>query len=294
MTGSLTNYLAKLSALAFVFSILASPSVGAADREVFFWDADGLDYEVDGSNSGCSKLTGGSIFDPNTKRNGSASLRQELRDVQHDVGCDAKMTPNGSGLYDGDSIYWTAWMKLSDDFDWGTYHKKAKFVHLKRSNERAPVYGVIYISHTGFHWEGKLISEITYLDVDMNPRDGSCSSARISSLQRECTEWRQYTIHMKQNSCPSCSDGIFEVFVDGVLADRVDNMSFASEVPGDGVLTYDFAWAGLGGKAYPQMCANGDSCPGIGGFIWLDDISIRVSFDGPIAVTKPLPPTGIR
>lgn len=293
VTDSLTNCLVKPSALAFLILVLASASVGAAEREIFSWDADGLDFTVEGVDSGCSKLMAGSVIDSNTKRNGSASLRHEFGDLQRDTGCEALKSPKGAGLFDGDSIYWTTWIKLSDDFDWGDYHRKIKFAHLKRSNEKTPVYGVIYIRHDGFHWEGKLDPELVYLKVDLNPRDGSCSSAKNASLQKECTEWRQYTIHMKQNSCVSCSDGIFELFVDGVLADRVENISFASEVPSDGVVTYNFAWAGLGGKAYPQMCANGVSCPGIGGFIWLDDISIRVSSDGPINVTKPLPPTGI-
>lgn len=284
----------KPCARALVFLVLITTgTVNAEQREVFFWDADGLDYMVDGSDSRCSELWAGSVIDPDTKRSGSASLRHEITGVQRNTGCRPTSEPRGAGLFDGGSIYWTTWIKLSDDFNWGTYHKKIKFAHLKRSNERTPVYGVIYIGHDGFHWTGGMISGTVNLNVDMNPRDGSCSSARNSNLERECTEWRQYTIHMQQNTCASCSDGVFEVFVDGVLADRVENTSFASDTPSDGVLSYNFAWAGLGGFAYPQMCANGDSCPGIGGSIWLDDMAIQVSSDGPIVMSKPLSPSDL-
>jgi hypothetical protein len=279
------QYLLVMSCL-----VLACSAASAEEREIFYWDADSLDYVVEGAKSKCSKLMAGAIIDSSTKKSGRASLRLDLGDVQRDSGCEALKEPKGAGLYDGSSIYWTTWIKISRDFDWGTYHKKAKFAHLKRSNERNPVYGVIYIDHAGFHWTGGMISEDIRLHVDLDPRDGSCSSAEFTNLQKDCTEWRQYTIHMKQNSCVSCSDGVFEVFVDGELADRAENISFASEMPSDGVTTYDFAWAGLGGKAYAQMCANGDSCPGVGGFMWLDDMSIRTSSDGPIDMTKPLPP----
>jgi hypothetical protein len=270
--------------------ILACSAASAEEREIFYWDADSLDYVVEGSKSKCSKLMAGAIIDSSTKKSGRASLRLDLGDTQRDTGCEAVKTPEGAGLYDGDSIYWTTWIKISSDFNWGTYHRKVKFAHMKRSNQRMPVYGVIYIEHDGFHWEGKLDPTLVYLKVDLDPQDGSCSSAEFQNLQKECTEWRQYTVHLKQNSCVSCSDGVFEVFVDGVLADRVENVSFASEVPQDGVSTYKFAWAGLGGKAYPQMCANGESCPGVGGFMWLDEMSIRTSSDGPIHMNKPLPP----
>lgn len=281
--------------LPFLFLLMAafiSSQAFAEERELFSWNADSLNFVVDGEASGCSELMGGSVIDKSVKRAGTGSLRHTFTDAQRNTGCEAKASSRGAGLFDGDSIYWSAWLRLSNDFDWGDYQRKAKFAHLKRTNEQNPVYGVIYIKNSGFEFTGGMISNDLRLSVDLDPSDGGCRGSANGSLQNDCTAWRHYVIRMQQNSCAGCNDGVFEVFVDGVLADRKTNISFASESPSDGVTNYNFAWAGLGGKAYPQMCANGSNCPGIGGSLWVDDMSIKLSTDGQVAAEpkKPRPP----
>lgn len=287
LAGQLKSHMLLLSLGILSVGVMSS-AAHADEKEVFYWDADSFDFVVDGASSSCAEMKGGSFLDTSEKKSGSSSLKQTFGDNQGDRGCDPVKAPKGFGIFDGSTIVYRAWIKFEEGFDWGTYHRKAKFAHLKRSNERTPVYGVIYISHGGFFFNGKMINdENIYLDVDLDQSDGDCRDSANAVHAKSCTEWRQYTVVIQQNTCPSCKDGSFGVYVDGVLADQKSGISFARDVPEDGVTTFNFAWAGLGGKAYPQMCANGSTCAGIGGSLWIDDLSISVDPGAGVWVTKP-------
>lgn len=266
-------------------------------EELFSWDADSTQIVVEGDQTECLSLRGGSVIDTTEKHAGFGSLRHSLGDTQGDRGCDPRGAAFGGDIFDGGETYFRWWMKISDDTNWGSNQKKAKFGRLTRTNEKNPGYTTMYLLADGFRWAGAFnergSDNYINLKVDFNPADGSCrGSDMISNHIAQCTDWREYIFYFKRNTCPTCKNGIARIYVNGELADEATNVTFAEFVPDDGVTTFKYAWAGIGGKIYPQTCGNGDSC-GTGGTLWIDDISISTDWNSQVigGAPKPRPPT---
>lgn len=272
----------------FIFGVAAIFAVAPAlaqspTGELFSWDADSTQIIVKGGTSSCLSLKGGSIIDRNEKHRGVGSLKHVLGDAQHDLGCDPGAMAPGGDIFDGGETYFRWWMKIDSSMDWGDAQKKAKFARLTRSNEKNPGYTTMYLFDRGFRWAGAFnptgSDRYVNLDVDFDPSDGACRSSKlVQNIGADCTEWREYIFYFKRNTCPNCENGVARFYVNGQLVDESNNISFAEFVPADGVTTFKYAWAGIGGKIFPQMCANGNTC-GTGGIIWIDDISISTEWN---------------
>ena len=280
------NHIFKFKNAAFLV-IMAGASISglaiAQSTEVFSWNADSENIVVEGQSSRCLSLRGGSSIDTVEKHSGSGSLKHTLGDGQFDRGCDPASMAFGGDIYDGGETYFRWWMKISSDMNWGTEQRKAKFARLTRTNEKTPAYTTMYLVYNSFRWAGAFnatgSNRNVNLRADFDPSDGRCSSSDlVPDIGAECTEWREYIFYFKRNTCTSCKDGIARLYINGQLADEANNVTFGEFVPSDGVTTFKYAWAGVGGKIFPQMCANGSEC-GTGGTIWIDDISIDTKWN---------------
>ena len=277
MKGLIQLSVNKYVCCAVLFGWSFSAHAQVSNGEVFSWNADSTTIVVEGESHECLSLKGQTRIDTVEKHSGTGSLRHSLSDSQSDQGCDPSAMAPAGDIYDGSETFFRWWMKISDDMDWGSDQKKSKFGRLTRSNEKVPGYATMYLSDRAFIWETSFnesgSNNDQHLVLDFDP-DGGCRSSRlVNNLGSNCTEWREYILYVKRNTCPNCKNGVAKMFVNGQLADEVTDVAFGEFVPSDGVTTVKYAWAGIGGKIFPQMCANNRTC-GTGGTIWVDDISI--------------------
>lgn len=272
-------------------ALLATP--GYTQDTLFSWDADNADSViVEGEAARCLSIKGGSVLDTTEKHSGAASIRHSLSGAQRALGCEAFPKAFGGDVLDGGDAYFRWWMKIDPAMDWGPFQRKAKFARLTRTNQRVPSYTTIYLHDSSVSWAGAFnetgSDEYYYMDVDFDPSDGECRwSDWVPDLGADCTEWREYVLHYKRNSCIGCDDSLLELYVDGQLADRETGISFADFVPDDGVTTFDYAWAGMGGEIFPQLCPNDNPDCGAGGLIWIDEISIETDWTPDSGLTLP-------
>jgi len=257
--------------------------------EVFSWDGDSTSPVVENQIAPCLQMKGGTVIDTTERHSGSGSIRHEISDLQRDTGCDSSMQAFGGDIYDGEEIYFRWWMKIEPGFDWGPFQRKIKFARMTRTHEQNPTYMTLYLHHDSVSIEGDFVSEglaiNIYMGVDFDPSDGSCRSSTsipISDLGAECTDWREYVFNMRRNSCANCSDGYVRFYVNGRLVGQSHNRLLATLQPADSVTSFKYAWAGFGGKIYPQLCPNGGTC-GAGGTIWIDDISVDTEWNSLLA-----------
>ena len=292
----------SLAGATLLFSLLLSEPVSA--ENYFRWNADSMKMEVMGQESECTSLKGSTIIDTSEKHSGSGSIRHTLSGSQRDEGCDgAKQSPGGD-VFDGGETYMRWWMKIDPAIKWGNQSRKTKIARINRSNEELPGYATINMHAEKIIWEVSFTKDGRnlnyYLDTDFDPSDGSChSTATQDNIGAECTEWREYVLYFRRNTCPNCSNGEFALYVNGTLADQETSITFADFVPADGETGFKYTWAGVMGKIFPQICANGDDGCGSGGRIWVDDISIDSTWNSiqwpmPSSGPKPLAPAPIR
>jgi len=290
MIGTTMTHLKRVKKVTFTFVlfVFGITSGYGQNNNFFSWDADSTTIIVDGASSNCISLKGGSVIDTNEKHSGSGSIRHTLSDSQRDLGCDPLKEPAGAEFYDGGEMYFRWWMKIASDMNWGTYTKKTKIARLKRANEKNPGFATLYLYHNKIFWEASDTdgSEISHsLKADFDPGDGTCrSSENISDLGADCTEWREYILYVKRNTCSTCSDAALMLYIDRQLADITVARRLSGIQPADGVTQYRIAWSGAGGKIFPQLCPNGEVC-NFGGFIWFDDMSVDSTWNSTLGPT---------
>lgn len=276
-----------------VFSAVLATSAAFAGN-IESWNADSTAFLVNGSPSTCT-LTPNASIESSDVHSGAGAMRVNVGDVQGDHGCETNPRPSLGDMYDGGTLYYRWWMKISPGFNWGTYEKKLKVGRITRSNEQNPIMGTWYLNSSGFFWAGHVgavDNQNPHIGVDFDDSDGSChSSDLVSNLGSECTQWREYIVRMQKQTCPTCADGSFSVYVNGQLAAQKDNMEYADGVPADGVTTITSSFFAIGGIVYPQMCPNGSTC-GTGGTIWIDDVSLDTTWNSTFA-PQPDPPRSL-
>jgi hypothetical protein len=263
--------------ITLVILILIYP-FGASAGNYFNWNADSLTTSV----GVCADFHG--TIDTTEKHSGTASMRLDIINQDGQTGChDNGGKSLGSGA-DGGWLYYRWWMKISPRFVWGTGQRKMKSNRVKQANDQPPIPYTMYlysdqvqIGECPACFGGDYYNKVNY---DFDPS----SNAAV-------TNWQEYIVGIKKQTCNSCQDAQFHLWVNGVevgtpiINTRICDSSDCSN-------WYE-AWGSNMVSPYPQL----QSPTPAGGTIWLDDFSLDSTwnsiFSSSAPVMAPPAPTGL-
>jgi chitodextrinase len=218
----------------------------------------------------CMSLSSAAI-DSSVKHSGTASMRLDIPPDtgggnQGHVGCEVPSSPIlGSGS-DGGWLYYRWYMKMDPGFRWGFGTQKMKSNRVMLQSQTPPIPYTMYMGRDAV-WVG----ECPLCQQQGSALKDDPSAAIIGYDFNPATNdavrnWQEYVIGLKKQSCTSCYDGEYHLWVNGQEIDSVKNMRFC-----DGTNCADWveAWGANMVIPYPQF--NDGTA---GGKIWLDDFSL--------------------
>ena len=273
------NNIAKRLALVIM---LVSSNVWATTY--LSWNADSLNWQTP-SGGKCSSLSS-AVLDSSEKHSGSSSMRFTAPgNVQGGMGCQDSPGVNMSAGFgtSGTWLYFRWWMKISPSFNWGSADAKAKAQRVYRL-EGAPVPWTLYLDKSSVY-----VGECPACQQQGQTAKDDPSSARVfynfNPSNAAVTNWQEYIIGIKLQTCTTCYDGEFHFWVNGVEVGAVTQMRYCD--PSECGGTWVLGWGGMMAQPYPQL--NDASA---GGNIWLDDFSTDNTWNSIFtgATPPPAPP----
>jgi len=245
------------------------------------WDAESSTVNLAELGTGTCQFKDAMLV-TDEKHEGSSSMRVSVNEGQGDDGC-VNVFPQrnyGHALNTGATIHYRWWMKIQSSFNWGTEHQKTKAGRIKQATEVNPIYFSSNLHKTGISLQcagcepGFSGGEKTILRYDFNP-----------STNPAVTNWQEYIVQFRWQT-GSNFDAEARLYVNGKLVASFLNWRVYS---GSGMANGVEGFSdGMMLQSYSQLCSA--SCPGVGGFVWLDDFSVDDSWNSN-AVARPLPPT---
>jgi hypothetical protein len=185
-------------------------------------------------------------------------------------------------------------MKMSPSFSWGSADAKMKSNRVALSLAVPPVPYTMYY-HKGSVYVGECpMCQKQGNNVKTDPSDAKIGYDFNPGTNSAVTNWQEYIIGLKKQSCLTCFDGEFHLWVNGVkIGTGVKNMRYCDIL---NCSIWKEAWGANLVAPYPQL--NGTSSDG--GTIWFDDFSLddqwNSSFNGSgggSGGTAPASPTGL-
>jgi hypothetical protein len=232
------------------------------------WDADSTVITLRNSGTGSCRMASATIVS-DEKIQGSGSMRVTWDDREGDIGCRdvVPQTEYGHSLRNGTDLYYRWWMKIDRNFNWGdqTGRQKGKQARMKTKTDGVE-YFTGYMAKDGVRFScpqadcqpGFSGGQSELIDYDFNP-----------DTNGGVTEWQEYIIHFKWQTGAS-QNAEFRFYVNGVEQGSITGWKFGADL-GNAVQSYSNGWA-ISGQ--DQLCQPTGTCPGFGGFIWVDDISV--------------------
>jgi hypothetical protein len=178
-------------------------------------------------------------------------------------------------------------MKIDQGFRWGPADQKMKSNRVMLTTSLPPVPYTMYLTKSSVY-----VGECPRCQKQGNPSRDDPSEAYVGydfnpGTNPNVTQWQEYVIGIKRQTCESCFDGEFHLWINGVQVGKgVMSMRFCDSSNCAG---WAEAWGSNMVTPYPQL--NGTSADG--GIIWLDDFSLDDIWNSRVG-TPPSPPTGLR
>jgi hypothetical protein len=246
----------------------------------FSWNADSWVT----SRGACDTQRG--TLDTSEKHSGASSLRQTADDFQGQEGCQQldNTTIPGITWNDGGTTYYRWWMKISPSFNWGSY-----FRHFKANR----TFG------GGAGYTLGLDSNKVALDecAECLPLGDGDNRLTVSydfnpGTNPKVSNWQEYIVAVKRQTGNN-QNATLSLYVNGTLVgtDRTAMRLRNCAVQSNCNVVQDSTWGMFGQSFFDQLCANpGGTCPGVGGNIWVDDLSMDDRWNSTVG-SQPLPPT---
>ena len=269
----------RLTQIGALLLCLFIPPAGAAT--FWSWSADSATTSL-----GTCKFVDAAI-DSTQKNEGTGSMRITVNSTQGHSGCSG-VFGDFFNAWSGTWRYYRWWMKIDSNFNWGTDSKKLKASRVFTGTQPVPWTGyvtgnTIYIGECPHCEPGPNDPSNARVSIDLDPV-GGCSGTN-SSVPYDCTQWTEYIVGMKLQSCENCFDGEFHVWANGgQVGSGVTGMNFFN-----GQSNVQEAWLSFMALPYSQVCPNPpDGCTA-GGTIWVDDFSVDDTWNSKVGA-RPLPP----
>jgi hypothetical protein len=215
-------------------------------------------------------------------------MRITVTSAQGHNGCSG-VFGDSFNAWSGTWRYYRWWMKIDGKFDWGTVSKKVKASRVFTGTQPVPWTGyvtnsAIYIGECPHCEPGPNDPSSASVSIDLDPV-GGCSGTN-SGVPYDCTQWTEYIVGMKLQSCQNCFNGEFHVWVNGgKVGSSVTGMSFFT-----GQSNVQEAWLNFMVVPFSQVCPNPPGSCTAGGTIWVDDFSVDDTWNSRVGV-RPMPPT---
>ena len=256
---------------------LVSP-LTAWSTNIFAWNADST------STSAGSCLSFNGAFDTSNKVEGAASMKLAISGTsQGQVGCEVPAEiALGSGA-DGGWFYYRWYMQISPSYSWGSADAKLKSGRRIQTGEIPPPPATLYL-----HANKVYVGECPECQKQGSAAKDDPSEAVVNydfnpASNPKVTQWQEYIIGLKKQSCVGCADGEFHLYVNGVeVGSGVTNMRYCSSSCGG----WSEAWGSNMVRPLPQL--NDGSG---GGTLWVDDVSLDTVWNSKVSGGAAGPPT---
>jgi hypothetical protein len=188
----------------------------------------------------------------------------------------------GSGD-DGGWLYYRWYMKFAPTFSWGYADAKMKSNRVRLRTQKPPVPLTMYL-----HRNSVYVGECPKCQMAGDRHRVDPSAAKVGydfnpATNPAVTRWQEYIIGVKKQSCVTCFDGEFHLWVNGrKIGAGVKNMRYCDSQNCSG---WTEAWGTNMISPYSQL-----NDPSAGGTMWLDDFSLDNAWNSLVGKLPPPPP----
>jgi hypothetical protein len=208
-------------------------------------------------------------------------MRLQVRgDQQSSIGCEPGNIVHSSGA-NGEWLYYRWWMKIDSAFSWGSSTAKMKSNRVKQLGDVVPGAYTMYLDKSSVY-VGECAECRRGTSVRSDPSDAYVSYDFKPSTNPAVAKWQEYIVGLKRQSCVTCSDGEFHLWVNGKeIGSGVKGMQFCRDL----CERWVEAWGANMVRPFPQL--NDSSA---GGIMWIDDVELSTQWNSVLAA-RPGAPT---